>query len=158
MANAADLSAAHDHDRCIEDALRAAAGVCAERGTRLTELRRRVLELVWSDHVAVKAYDLLARLGPGAKPPTVYRALDFLVANGLVHRIESMNAFIGCPSPDQAHQGKFLICDDCGTIAEIDQPDLGRIIAEHAAAVGFAPERQTVEVHGRCQNCAAGAA
>ena len=158
MADVVDSSTAHDHDRCIEDALRAADDVCAERGTRLTELRRRVLKLVWSDHAAVKAYDLLDRLGPGTKPPTVYRALDFLVKNGLVHRIESLNAFVGCPSPDHAHQGKFLICDDCGTVSEIDQPDLGRIIAEHAAAIGFAPERQTVEVHGRCQSCAMGPA
>ena len=93
---------------------------CArERGVRLTPLRRRVLELVWGSHRAVKAYDLLAALGDAvgaAKPPTVYRALEFLMAQGLVHRIDSLNAFVGCPQPDHRHSAQFLICGGCGDV------------------------------------------
>jgi Fur family transcriptional regulator, zinc uptake regulator len=143
----------HDHDQCIDDALDAAAEICARRGARLTPLRRRVLELVWAGHEAVKAYDLLAKLGRGAKPPTVYRALDFLVAHGLVHKLESLNAYIGCPRPQTAHEGQFLICDGCGLVDEIDVPELNSQLVERAAVAGFAALRQTVEVHGRCAAC-----
>jgi Fur family zinc uptake transcriptional regulator len=143
----------HDHAQCIDDALDAAAEICARRGARLTPLRRRVLELVWAGHEAVKAYDLLARLGAGAKPPTVYRALDFLVAHGLVHKLESLNAYVGCPRPQTAHEGQFLICDTCGLVDEIDAPELNSQLLERAAIAGFAPQRQTVEVHGLCASC-----
>jgi len=112
-----------------------------------------VLELVWAGHEAVKAYDLLAKLGAGAKPPTVYRALDFLVVHGLVHKLESVNAYIGCPRPQTAHEGQFLICDACGLVDEIDAPELNSQLIERAALAGFAPQRQTVEVHGRCAAC-----
>src|SRR5918995_5952602 len=116
-----DLAAPdHDHARCIDAALDRAAALCARRGARLTELRRRVLELVWQGHAAVKAYDVLDRLGRkagSAKPPTVYRALDFLIAHGLVHRLESLNAYVGCPMPDASHEGQFLICGACGGVS-----------------------------------------
>jgi Fur family zinc uptake transcriptional regulator len=115
-----------------------------------------VLELVWQGHESVKAYDLLARLGPGAKPPTIYRALDFLVAHGLVHKLESLNAYVGCPRPQTAHEGQFLICDTCGTVDEIDAPELNSQLVERAAVAGFAPLRQTVEVHGFCAACGGG--
>ena len=130
-----DLAPDHDHERCIDDALGKAAALCARRGARLTELRRRVLELVWQGHAAVKAYDVLDRLGraPGsAKPPTVYRALDFLIAHGLVHRLESLNAYVGCPEPDASHKGRFLICDACGDVAEFESPAIRTAIAEQA--------------------------
>src|SRR5690606_9768433 len=113
----------HDHAACIDAALDRAAELCARRGARLTRLRRRVLELVWQGHAAVKAYDLLAELerkGASAKPPTVYRALDFLMAHGLVHRLESLNSYVGCPQPDAPHAGQFLICDSCGTGREFE--------------------------------------
>ena len=90
---------AHDHKHCVEDALAAAERLCAAKDLRFTPLRRRVLELVWSSHKPVGAYALLDKLRNedlGSAPPTVYRALDFLIENGLIHRIERMNAFIGC--------------------------------------------------------------
>jgi len=149
-------TATHDHDQCIDDALDAAGDICLRRGARLTVLRRRVLELVWAGHAAVKAYDLLAQLGGGTKPPTIYRALDFLVAHGLVHKLESLNAYVGCPRPHNAHEGQFLICNGCGTVDEIDAPALNSQLAECAMAAGFAPQRQTVEVHGLCAGCAEG--
>jgi Fur family zinc uptake transcriptional regulator len=97
----------HDHEHCVEDALAAADKLCAEQGLRFTPLRRRVLELVWSSHKPVGAYALLDKLRSedlGSAPPTVYRALDFLIEHGLIHRIERMNAFIGCSHPGETHR------------------------------------------------------
>lgn len=146
----------HDHDACVAGALKAAETLCARRGARLTALRRRVLELVWTSHRAVKAYDLLDRLSADAgtaKPPTVYRALDFLLEHGLIHRIESLNAYVGCPSPQEGHASQFLICRRCETVIELDGGRIGSAVADAARRHGFAVARQTVEVHGHCARC-----
>ena len=98
----------HNHDECIENALTAAQEICAARDTRFTPLRRRVLELVWVKHEPITAYEILDLLSEGQKrvaPPTVYRALDFLIEEGFVHRIESLNSFVGCSDPAHKHQG-----------------------------------------------------
>jgi Fur family transcriptional regulator, zinc uptake regulator len=156
MAGRATLVADHDHAACIDAALDRAAELCARRGARLTRLRRRVLELVWQGHAAVKAYDLLTELGRkggAAKPPTVYRALDFLMAHGLVHRLESLNAYVGCPQPEAPHEGQFLICNCCGNVSEFEAPAVQRAIEMQAAAAGFAVAQRTVEVHGVCRRC-----
>lgn len=147
----------HDHERCAREALEAAASLCAARGARLTPVRRRVLELIWRNHEPVGAYDLLAALAEGrrAAPPTVYRALDFLIAHGLVHRLASLNAFVGCPSPSRRHVGQFLICRRCGNAAEIDDDAIARAVADSAVRVGFAIDRAAIEVSGRCAHCAA---
>jgi Fur family zinc uptake transcriptional regulator len=146
----------HDHAHCIDDALGKAAELCVRRGARLTPLRRRVLELVWQGHSAVKAYELLemlAREDRSAKPPTVYRALDFLMAHGLVHRLESLNAFIGCPQPEASHEGQFLICEGCGWVGEFEASEIRAAIADQAAGLDFAVDQQTVEVRGTCRQC-----
>ena len=117
-----------------------------------------MLELVWQGHSAVKAYDLLEVLGRedgSAKPPTVYRALDFLIAHGLVHRLESLNAFVGCPQPEAPHEGQFLICGACGWVGEFEAPEIQAAIAEQATGRGFAVDQQTVEVRGTCRTCLA---
>lgn len=149
----------HDHGACIDGALERATALCARRGARLTALRREVLELIWQDHTAVKAYDLLGRLARsqgGAKPPTVYRALDFLLAHGLIHRLESVNAYVGCPDPGRAHDGTFLICDACGEVHELDIDGLDPLLADGAGALGFAVRHRTVEMRGACAACKAG--
>ena len=146
----------HDHETCVETALAAAASICLKRGARLTPLRRRVLELIWRGHAPVGAYDLLRALAAtqrSAAPPTVYRALDFLLAHGLVHRIESRNAFVGCAHPQQAHGGQFLICADCGVAAEVHDPRVDAAIGRRAAELGFAVRHKTVEVQGLCAPC-----
>ncbi len=146
----------HDHRRCIADALDKAAALCASRDARLTELRRRVLELVWRSHEPVGAYTVLEQLQRergSAAPPTVYRALDFLLAQGLIHRLESLNAFIGCPIPERRHNSQFLICTGCGGVAEIDDARIDAAIARSAEHEGFAVERLTVELQGRCPAC-----
>ena len=147
----------HDHSQCVNSALADADALCAQQGVRLTALRRRVLELVWHSHKPLGAYDILAVLsetdGRRAAPPTVYRALDFLLENGLVHRIASLNAFVGCSHPEQPHQGQFLICRQCHAAIELDQDDISAAIVRSAASVGFSVESQTVEIVGLCASC-----
>lgn len=148
----------HDHATCIADALAAAESHCQSTGAKLTPIRRRVLELIWQSHKPAGAYDLLAQLGSDgqkAAPPTVYRALDFLVEQGLVHRVESLNAFIGCTEPGHAVQQEIFICRQCGVATEINDPELGTRIQQDARALGFQVERQTIEVVGVCRDCRA---
>ena len=150
------LTRSHDHGRCIEAALTDAEAVCAARAARLTALRRRVLEIVWQSHQPLGAYGILEVLagdGRRAAPPTVYRALGFLLEHGLVHRIASLNAYIGCRRPGHAGTGQFLICQTCGAAAELDEPAVARAMARSAAALGFEARAQTVEVTGLCPNC-----
>ena len=149
----------HDHASCVAEALDVAAKVCSQRGGRLTPIRRRVLELVWGGHKPVGAYDILAALGAEdgrvAAPPTVYRALEFLMQHGLVHRIESLNAFVGCAEPRRAHAGQFFICERCRTAAEVSDPAVGAALAQCADRLGFAVKSQTVEFRGVCPSCQA---
>ena len=146
----------HDHQGCIEDALTRAEHVCRGRNANLTEIRRRVLELVWRGHAPVGAYEILDALrltGVRAQPPTVYRALEFLIEQGLVHRIESRNAFIGCAQADEQHAFQFLICRDCGTVEELSDRRIGLAVSAGAKAAGFAVGRSTVEIEGVCARC-----
>ena len=150
----------HDHALCVDDALAAAERQCAAKGAKLTDQRRRVLELIWRSHEPVGAYTLLDRLrdqGVRAQPPTVYRALEFLVENGLIHRIESLNAYVGCAEPTERHVGQFLICTGCQSAAELDDPGIGSAIAQRAKEIGFSVSRATVEIAGLCPNCRAAA-
>lgn len=149
----------HDHSHCVHDALATAERLCAESGARLTPLRRRVLELVWGSHRPLGAYELLDQLiaeGHKPAPPTVYRALEFLLEQKLVHRIASRNAFLGCTHPGAAHAGYFLLCDECGNAEEIaDGRALAGAIASAAATADFAISSQTLELTGRCRRCRA---
>jgi Fur family zinc uptake transcriptional regulator len=149
-------AAAHDHRRCVDEALAEAVRLCEGRGVRLTALRRRVLELVWQGHAPVGAYRVMELLGAErgtVAPPTVYRALDFLVQHGLVHRIESLNAFIGCRAPAASHRASFLICRACREVAELDDLELARTLDRRAAAAGFSVDEARVEVIGTCARC-----
>lgn len=134
----------------------AVASACEERGLRLTPLRLRVLELIAAEAKPVKAYDLLDRLKnehSGAAPPTVYRALDFLLENRFIHKLESINAFVGCHHPSEAHQVPFLICDVCSSATEICDEGVSRLLDEQARERGFSARAQTLEVHGICAQC-----
>ena len=150
----------HDHETCIDRALDRAAELCEKRGARLTELRREVLALVWRGHEPVGAYailDALRRTHPTAAPPTVYRTLDFLIGQGLIHRLASLNAYMGCARPEAPHVSQFLICAACGTAAELDEPAIAAAVLRRADELGFAVEQQTVEVRGLCPGCREGA-
>lgn len=136
--------------------MRTAERLCRERGLRFTSLRKRVLEIVWHSHRPVGAYDILASLGGEGRrpaPPTVYRALDFLIDAGLVHRLDSLNAFIGCPDPGRLHAGQFLICRQCRTVIELDDPGIERLVSGKAESLGFSEVRQVLEIEGVCESC-----
>ena len=147
----------HNHDTCIADALDAAQENCRQNGLRFTPLRREVLEIVWGRHAPIGAYEILDELrneSRSAAPPTVYRALEFLVENGFVHKIQSLNAFVGCDRPDREHVGQFLICAACKQVGELADTDIAKLIAKKAKAAGFNVLHQTIEVQGLCRNCA----
>jgi Fur family zinc uptake transcriptional regulator len=155
--------------RDLADALARAEAHCAGRGARLTELRRQVLSLILESPVPLGAYALLDRLKPshpGAAPPTVYRALEFLSEHRLVHRIERLNAFIGCRvgcsdachahgHDDHAHAAQFLICGRCGRVEEIEDEGVGAALAAAARRAGFQAAHATVEIEGACSACRA---
>ena len=146
----------HDHQGCIDRALDRAADISAARGARLTLLRRRVLKLIWGGHRPIGAYEILAALKRehrAAVPPTVYRALDFLLEHGLVHRIEHLNAYVGCAFPEVLHGGQFLVCRSCGLAAEINDGRIDAAIRHGAGAAGFMVGRPTIEVEGLCPHC-----
>jgi len=129
---------------------------CARDQLRLTPTRRRVLELVLEADGPVKAYDLLDRLKseqPNAAPPTVYRALEFLLEHHFIHRLETLNAFVSCFHPKHQHQGQFLICEVCGTVTEVPEHRLAEALARIAREADFIPSRQVLEVYGTCASC-----
>jgi len=152
-----------DHDHApggltaveIGRALDLAERRCVAGGERMTAPRRRVLELLLDAGEPVKAYDLIARFGTdgtAAKPPTVYRALEFLEKQGMAHRIASISAYVACSMGDRAHAAAFLICDCCGATEEITPPE-GEALQQAARASGYLLERTTIEGHGRCPAC-----
>lgn len=148
----------HNHESCVEQAMQNARRICRDRGLRLTTQRKRVLELVWNSHKPVGAYEILdglTRDGQKAAPPTVYRALEFLIDADLVHRLDSLNAFVGCPDPDVPHSGQFLICRSCRSVTELDDQEISVLIEKSAAGQGFIASHQTLEIQGTCKACKA---
>jgi len=147
----------HDHSRCVDDAIAIAARVCRQNRSRFTQLRRRVLELIWTNHEPVGAYGVLELLNAESQgnvaPMTVYRAIDFLMENGLVHRIASRNAYVGCNHPEAPHIGQFLICRVCGRVAEIAEEAIFKALANGAKRAGFDGVSPLVEIEGRCRDC-----
>ena len=148
----------HDHSRCIDSALTTAQQLCAESGVRLTQLREQVLKIVWQSHQPLGAYAVMDVLSQESTrrvaPPTVYRALDFLLEQGLVHRVNLLNAYIGCSHPDEPHQHNFLICKKCDIAVEFEAPKMDKAICDSAREQGFEISSQSVEVLGLCSNCA----
>lgn len=148
--------AAHDHAPCAADALVRAEAVLAEKGLRLTPVRRRTLEILLEGHRALGAYDVLARLaaeGFGAQPPVAYRALDFLEEHGLAHRIRRLNAFTACMHMGEAHTAAFLICRACSALSEAPAAPMRAALDTAAATAGFAIETATIEAMGLCPAC-----
>src|ERR1700758_3337153 len=149
----------HDHGRCTADALQHAERVCAKRAQKFTPIRRHVLQALLASHRPLGAYeviDALARSMSRPAPITVYRALDFLMANGLVHRIESRNAYLACAHDhDAAAAVAFLICDRCGSVGEIPAASVAQSLNSAARTSGFAPRLSVVEITGTCAHCQA---
>lgn len=143
-------------ENTLSHALSRAETLCHQRGVRLTKQRRRVLELVCRADRPVGAYELLDQLRDqgSAAPPTVYRALDWLLAQGLVHKLETLHAYIGCTHPEHPHASQFLICNGCGGVTELEDQAIAGSLASVAAETGFRPSRPVVEVIGTCSDCA----
>ncbi len=144
----------HDHDNCVSSALDSAETYCADNKLQLTPARRRVLEILLEEHRAMGAYDVLAILaseGLGSQPPVVYRALDFLDSHGFVHKIERLNAWLACSHPGDSHSPVFLICRDCGAVAESAMP--AHDLRDAARNVGFKIETTVIEAEGLCPTC-----
>jgi Fur family zinc uptake transcriptional regulator len=160
---------AHEQDPCtdpshhVHDAkayVRAVEQACESRGLRLTPLRAQVLALVAAAGKPIKAYDLLDLMkseSGSTAPPTVYRALDFLLEQGFIHRLSSVNAFVGCHHPQVRHSVPFLLCDNCQNAIELESDLISTMLDEQAKALGFTPRAQTLEVHGLCSDCQAAA-
>lgn len=154
--------ACSDHQHCIDTALKSAEDICLRQKARLTTQRREILQLVWKSHRPLGAYTLIDELsaihGKKIAPPTVYRALDFLIEMGLIHRINSLNAYIGCPDPkahDQSSSGLnyFFICKQCHDAQEIINDPLSESIETLSLQQGFKAQQQWLEVTGVCQHC-----
>jgi Fur family zinc uptake transcriptional regulator len=147
----------HDHARCAAEALAHAEAVCEQRGQRFTPIRRHVLAALLSSHRPLGAYDVieeLARHVARPAPITVYRALDFLMEQGLVHRIESRNAFLACGhNHDRSSSVAFLICDRCGSVGEVSASRVTQPLIDDARATGFVPKMTVVEMTGTCASC-----
>ncbi|MGV6858493.1 MAG: transcriptional repressor [bacterium] len=136
--------------------LRRAIELCAERKVKLTEQRRRVLEIICHASKPLGAYEVLDELRkttPQAKPPTAYRALDFLQQQGLIHKLETLHAFIGCHHPDHPHHGQFLICTGCGAVTELEDSRITQSIRIAVDNSGFHAETGVVEIQGKCAGC-----
>lgn len=146
----------HDHQKCVHHALHTAQQLCDERSIQWTPVRQQVLELIWASHKAVKAYDLLEQLKQSqntAKPATIYRALDFLLAQGLIHRIESLNAFIGCCCSEIQHEQLLLICKECLEVEERPAKAVMDSLNNELQEAGFTLHHKALEIHGICANC-----
>ena len=150
------VSHGHNHQKCRDKAIQTADKLCAERGVQLTPVRLKVLELIWESHRAVKAYDLLDKLKPlqhSAKPATVYRALDFLLEQGLIHRVESLNAFIGCSCAERPHEQLLLFCVKCHEVEERPGVMVMEALAREIEQADFTAHRKAIEIQGICQYC-----
>ena len=147
----------HDHGRCTAEALSHAEAVCAQRAQKLTPIRRLVLQALLSSHRPLGAYEVideLAKSMPRPAPITVYRALDFLMANGLVHRIESRNAYLACAHDHDATSAvAFLICERCGAVGEAPAATIAQPLAAAARSAGFTPTLSVIEITGTCAQC-----
>jgi Fur family zinc uptake transcriptional regulator len=146
------------HTQCVGEAIVFAEKICLARGVRLTPIRHQVLKLIWDSHKAVKAYDLLEWIRPlqkTAKPSTIYRALDFLIKQGLIHRVESLNAFVACSCSEHQHDSLLLICKHCNEVEERPAPKVMDALAQELNQSGFVLQSKALEAQGICGRCSA---
>jgi Fur family zinc uptake transcriptional regulator len=144
------------HVNHADDYVREVQRLCVERGLRLTPLRAEVLRLVAESPRPQKAYDLLASIRQSkatSAPVTAYRTLDFLLDNAFIHKLESINSFVGCHHPGVRHTAPFLICDNCDAAIELEDERISQQLDKRARAIGFRPQAKTLEVHGLCADC-----
>lgn len=147
----------HNHKTCIKTAFINAEHICAQHNLRFTAIRRDVFSVIWGSHQPITAYDILRELRtnkPNAEPPTVYRALEFLLENDLIHRIESLNAYIGCDHIGNVHRCQFLICCHCHKAVELScENSINQAIFSEAEEYQFKIDKQIIEIQGTCKQC-----
>jgi Fur family transcriptional regulator, zinc uptake regulator len=152
----------HNHGGCLDTAVGRAERAFEAKGMKLTQLRRKVLEEIAASHHAVGAYDILdslARKGDRLAPISVYRAIDTLLEAGVVHRLESRNAFFACHKAHaEANRQVILACETCGLVAEVDNEAIFKALTAAAEGAMFKPRREVVEMTGQCRYCQQGAA
>ena len=141
----------------MAERVKVAQSLCSARGAQLTPLRRQVLELLWANGRPMGAYEVLEALrhrnSRSVSPPTVYRALEFLISQRLVSKIESRNAYVPCVHPERRHDCLFFLCSSCGASAESEDPRIEELLAEDAAVLGLRVTRRVSEVEGTCASC-----
>lgn len=148
----------HDHQQCRLTTMNAAVSLCADRHIRLTPARQRTLEILLESHIALGAYEVLEKLaasGFGEKPPQVYRALGFLIEQGFAHKIERLNAYVACAYPQCCSHPCFMVCTQCGRVAEQSVPKVYKQLGAAADQLGFSPTASVIETSGLCHQCAA---
>lgn len=146
-------------DARVAAQLDTAQALCESRGKRLTPIRRKVLEILLLQERSVKAYELLElirQVQRGAAPPTVYRALDFLVEEGLAHRLDAINAWAACHDAGGEPHDLLVVCTGCGAVAELSDPALTRRLAAKVAEAGFRLSGHETELRGLCKVCEGG--
>ena len=156
---AAEAMRPHDHGDCIRRVLDEAERRASEDRVNFTPVRRHALEILLESHAAMPAYGLLKRLdadGFGSQPPVAYRALDFLMGQGFVHKVERLNAYVACMYPHETHTPAFLVCRTCRSVAETCVSPTPAALLQEARATGFAIERSVMEAEGLCRDCASG--
>ena len=160
LTNARLVHQSHDHVRCINAAISRAHALCAEANVRMTATREAILRLLWQSHQPLGAYQLQQQLAKvtdkPVAPPTIYRAIEFLLEMGLVHRIPSLNAFFGCPFPTSDHSNIFMICEQCKTVAEMADNRVNRLLEELTQKANFTLNNKNIELFGLCPNCEPG--
>lgn len=142
--------------RELSDTLQHMEELCNKRGARLTSHRRTVLGLLYDSNKPLSAYEILDKMRSNTSnpaPPVVYRALNFLLKQGLIHKLESLHAFMACSHPEHPHSSQFLICDDCGEVCEIENREITQSLQSAERVAGFKTKRPVVEFLGTCSQC-----
>ena len=150
------MSECHNHTHCIETVFAQAEDICEKRNIRLTPIRKYVLGLIWHSHHGVKAYDLLDKIkdfDASSKPPTIYRSLDFLLENGLIHKIHSHNLYVGCMHPLSHRDCIFLICHQCFSVTEACNTHIHALLGDITTQHHFKAVHQMIEISGLCRTC-----
>ena len=145
-----------NHTSCIDTALKKAEFICQDKGLRFTEIRKFILMSIWESHKPTRAYELLSKISDmdySPKPPTIYRALDFLMENGFVHKINSLNAFIGCSHPMKHNECYFMICNNCNEVRECCDENITDTIKTTLSSNRFFHKNIAIEINGDCYEC-----
>ncbi len=147
----------HQHKECIERVRSSAIELVNRSGRKFGANQLRVFDTLLQDHNATSAYDLverIARCGKRLQPVQVYRALDGLIEIGIVHRVQSRNAYVACDSLGDCHNPQFLLCSSCNRVAELASNTVASVISKTAKQANFVLQQGLVELIGLCPDCA----